>query len=121
MCILRFLFILFRTLAIMTTFMPKGLFYGFSAFTSELQSSALCWSQVDNDLASLVSTIEGLHDRRSGIDFIAIDILTAACVSIGTDAMWKTRLQAFTRRWVADLTKIAVPPLPIPVRLFLCF
>jgi len=99
----------------MSTFMPKGLFYGFSAFTNELQSSALCWSQVDNDLASLVSTIEGL---KGGIDFIAIDILTAACVTIGTDAMWKTRLQAFTRRWVADLTRIAVPPLPIPVRLF---
>ena len=102
----------------MATFMPKGLFYGFSAFTNELQSSALCWSQVDNDLASLVSTIEGL---KGGIDFIAIDILTASCVAIGTDAMWKTRLQAFTRRWIADLTKIAVPPLPIPVRLFSYF
>jgi len=101
----------------MTTFMPKGLFYGFSAFSNELQTSALCWSQVDNDLASLVSTIEGQEVLTSGINFIAIDILTAACVGIGTDAMWKTRLQAFTRRWIADLTKISVPPLPIPVRL----
>jgi len=102
----------------MTTFMPKGLFYGFSAFTNELQTSALCWSQVDNDLAGLVSTVEGL---KGGIDFIAIDILTAACIGIGTDAMWKTRLQAFTRQWIADLTRIAVPPLPIPVRLIYLF
>jgi len=96
--------------------MPRGLFYGFSAFSGELRDSSLCWSQVDNDLASLVSTIEGI---KGGIDFIAIDILTSACVAIGTDAMWETRLQAFTRRWIADLTRIAVPPLPIPVRFLL--
>jgi len=99
--------------SIMTTFSPKGLFYGFTALSGEIKSSPLCWSQIDNDLSGLVSTLTGLP---GGIDFIAVDILTAACISIGTDAMWSTRLQSFSRHWLADLTKIAVPPLPIPVR-----
>ena len=101
---------------IVMAFMPKGLFYGVIAFPGEVQASALCWSQIDNDLSSLVPTIEGLPGN---IDFIAIDILTAACVAIAEDAMWSTRLQAFTRRWITDLTKVAVPPLPIQVIVYM--